>query len=78
MRNEFPIGKNELGIPVTWKQGYWGVLQCFKSPSGKQWIRLRYDSWHDWRMGEHTGKAEYISDALRQMARLGYLEGEFD
>jgi hypothetical protein len=78
LANEQPVGTNHLGIPTTWRRGYWGVLQCYMSPSGKQWIRLTCHGDYYWQNGDKSGEVETVQSAIRAMAKQGFLEGEFD
>ena len=65
-------------IPKTWTKGYRGVVPCYTSPSGKQWICGNYRGEYDWFMNGKSGSAEYLSICFRQMANRGMIEGEFE
>lgn len=70
-------------IPSTWTRGYRGVMPCYTSPSGKQWICANWRGQWDWQTITSHGKTvngngEYITNCLTQMARMGYIEGEFE
>lgn len=68
----------DLGVPKTWNEGYRGVMKCYTSPSGNQWICANYRGEYDWCMDGKYGTGEYVSDCINQMAKRGMLEGEFE
>ena len=65
-------------IPKNWKREYVGVMTRYSSPNGREYIQENYLGEYDWHYHGKTGRGEYISDCITQMAMLGFLEGEFE